>query len=401
MIGPVLLHLLLSLGILLDAGIPDDAVAGPVGEVVRLSEAVSERRPVRINGTVTLGINQVQPPGEPLVAQPFQTTIDLLDDDRCRYRSGEYELFMQDDVVLATRDGVDDAYVKMSLGGGPAVVADRLFGSGWYPMLSLVDIDCADTGVDSSIKSIMCSNPPMMERDDEGRLIAMAWRTRKAVFTIDVDPDDLRPTEAELILMEGESVLPGTHLTMNWSWSYEPLPNVQPSWIQRENRFRVDRLASLRKLDEENAPVIGEPAPTLECSTLTDGKIDIAALKGRVLVIDFWATWCGPCRRALPQLQTLADELADSPVTVLTVNCFEQKQGQALMEEIRAMVESLSLELPVLIDRDGSVASDWGLEGLPTTFILDQAGRIHAVHVGAGPDYLQTIRQDVIELLGE
>ena len=116
MIGPVLLHLLLSLGILLDAGIPDDAVAGPVGEVVRLSEAVSERRPVRINGTVTLGINQVQPPGEPLVAQPFQTTIDLLDDDRCRYRSGEYELFMQDDVVLATRDGVDDAYVKMSLG---------------------------------------------------------------------------------------------------------------------------------------------------------------------------------------------------------------------------------------------------------------------------------------------
>ena len=396
MVPRLLLSLMVSI-----VGSTSNAGASTSEELARVSKAIASQNPVRITSQIELELIQLEPPGEPIRVEPFSTELDLLEDDRLVYRNGEYEVFMQDGTIMATRDGVDDAYVRMRLEGGAAAVAHRLFGSTWHPMLSLIDFDCDDTAVDGAAMSLLCSCEPSVQRDGSDAVVGMTWTSPASELSLEFEPDSSRPTGGELILKEGDEVPRGTHLMMNWSWTYAPLAKESQKWIRREGRFRVDRLTSLRKLDEGDAAAIGAPAPDLKRPTLSGGVIDIEAFRGRVVVVDFWASWCGPCRRALPQLQTLADELADSPVTVLTVNCFEQKKGAAALEDIRAMVMSLSLTLPVLIDDDGAAARDWGVEGLPCTFIIDQAGRITSMHAGAGPDYLQTIREDVVSLLGD
>ena len=98
-------------------------------------------------------------------------------------------------------------------------------------------------------------------------------------------------------------------------------------------------------------------------------------------------------------LQQLHEDMAGEPVTVLAVNCFERVSGAALHKAVGEIVEDLQLTMPVPLDLTGEVARRWGVEGIPATFVIDPQGRIAAAHTGAGPDYLETLRADVVEAL--
>ncbi|CUU34777.1 MAG: TlpA family protein disulfide reductase [Armatimonadetes bacterium] len=130
-------------------------------------------------------------------------------------------------------------------------------------------------------------------------------------------------------------------------------------------------------LQERGLPK-GTQAPDFELQTLDGKTVTLSKLRGKPVLLDFWATWCGPCRRALPHTQELAKRYKDQAY-VLTVNLREDP------ETVRAFMENNNYTFPVLLDRDGSVAHKYGVRGIPHFVIIDAQGKIFHNQVGYGP----------------
>ena len=106
----------------------------------------------------------------------------------------------------------------------------------------------------------------------------------------------------------------------------------------------------------------------------------MASLRGSVVVMDFWATWCGPCMIAMPEIQKVHEHFRDQPVKVFGVNCMEGAGGDPA-KYMRSQKYTYSL----LLDGD-SVADRYNVSGIPTFYVVDQQGRIAFSSVGAGSE---------------
>ena len=112
-----------------------------------------------------------------------------------------------------------------------------------------------------------------------------------------------------------------------------------------------------------------KPAPPLEATDLNGRAWSLPALKGRAVVLNFWASWCEPCRAEMPTLQQLADFYGDDRLVVLAVN-FKEAPGPAGRFATRT-----GLKLPVLLDREGEIARRWEVKIFPTTVLVGADGR--------------------------
>lgn len=110
----------------------------------------------------------------------------------------------------------------------------------------------------------------------------------------------------------------------------------------------------------------------------------MSSLVGSVVVVNFWATWCPPCRRELPSLEALHRQLHPKGVVVLAVNAEETH------EKIQAFTAALdsAITFPLLMDEQGAVMREWGVQALPTTFVVDRRGRV-VLHALGGRDFTQ------------
>jgi thiol-disulfide isomerase/thioredoxin len=104
---------------------------------------------------------------------------------------------------------------------------------------------------------------------------------------------------------------------------------------------------------------------------------DLSALKGRVVFLNFWATWCGPCRSEMPSMEALYNRYKDEGFEILAVNCMESKP------EVLAFMKNNGLSFPAALDEDGKVSNSYGIQAIPTTFILDRDGQIIVRLVGS------------------
>ncbi len=120
----------------------------------------------------------------------------------------------------------------------------------------------------------------------------------------------------------------------------------------------------------------GKAVPPLVGTDLQGHAWDLAALRGRAVLINFWATWCAPCKEEMPTLQTLA-ELEGDRLAVLAVNVREP------LSRVTRYVQSAALSLPVLPDQRGTITSAWGMTVFPTTVLIDTSGRPRRVVTGA------------------
>jgi len=112
----------------------------------------------------------------------------------------------------------------------------------------------------------------------------------------------------------------------------------------------------------------GKAAPALSLADL-DGKAwNLAALKGQVVALNFWATWCEPCRAEMPSLELLAAQHERDGLTILAVNYKES------LPTVKRFLETLPFSLPILLDRDGNATGDWTPRIFPTTVLIDRAG---------------------------
>lgn len=120
----------------------------------------------------------------------------------------------------------------------------------------------------------------------------------------------------------------------------------------------------------------GRALPLLAATDLNGKAWDLSALRGRAVLINFWATWCAPCKEEMPTLQTLAD-LEGERLAVLTVNVREP------LPRVRRYVQTSGLALPVLPDPKGEITRAWGMTVFPSTVLVDAQGRARQVISGA------------------
>jgi thiol-disulfide isomerase/thioredoxin len=122
-----------------------------------------------------------------------------------------------------------------------------------------------------------------------------------------------------------------------------------------------------------------QPVPSGSMTDLQGSEWRLPALRGRAVLLNFWASWCEPCKEEMPSLQALADRHADRLV-VLTINLKESP------EAVARFVRSSGLRLPVVRDADGSVARAWSVRIYPSTVLIDSKGRVRSV-VRGGLDW--------------
>jgi peroxiredoxin len=139
----------------------------------------------------------------------------------------------------------------------------------------------------------------------------------------------------------------------------------------------------------------GKPAPDFTLQTLTGDKVRLADLKGKVVVLDFWATWCGPCVQALPHMIEVTKARAEKGVVFIAVN---QQEGA---DEIKAFLKSKNLETTVALDAEGQAAKLYQVRGIPQSVIIDKAGNIAEIHVGFSPVMKELLARELDELLAK
>jgi len=139
----------------------------------------------------------------------------------------------------------------------------------------------------------------------------------------------------------------------------------------------------------------GGPTPALELQDMTGQMHRLADYKGKVVLVNFWATWCEPCRAEMPSIDGLRSAMEGKPFQVLAVNLAEP------VSRIEKFIGMMPLNFPLLRDRDGAVAKAWKARLLPASFLIGRDGRIKYVAYGELDWTSAPVRARVEELLNE
>ena len=151
-------------------------------------------------------------------------------------------------------------------------------------------------------------------------------------------------------------------------------------------------------LPAAGAVAVGDSAPPVALPLLAASSPatgSLAALRGKVVYLDFWASWCGPCRLSFPQLEQLRQELGPRGFEVLAVNV-DEVEPDALR-----FLEQLPVSYPVVRDGSGATPAAYGILGMPTGYLIDRDGVVRLVHQGYRKSDGEVLRASILELLGE
>lgn len=137
---------------------------------------------------------------------------------------------------------------------------------------------------------------------------------------------------------------------------------------------------------------LGKTAPQFTLQDLAGREVSLEDYRGKIVILDFWATWCGPCRRTMPILEEIQAEY-NGKMSVLAINLRESKDA------VRDYILAQGLDATVLLDRDGSVGKQYGAAAIPMQFLVDQNGIVRDVLTGFSPGMRSRIREQINRLL--
>ena len=139
----------------------------------------------------------------------------------------------------------------------------------------------------------------------------------------------------------------------------------------------------------------GDKAPDFKLASLTGPEVTLDSLKGKVVLLDFWATWCGPCKQIMPSIQAISEEFKDKNVAVFGVNTWEKKDGAA-----KAYMESKKYTYGCLLAGE-ELAKTYGITGIPTLILINKDGTIAFAEMGASGDTKKMLQEAITAALAK
>lgn len=135
-------------------------------------------------------------------------------------------------------------------------------------------------------------------------------------------------------------------------------------------------------------------APSFTLSELETGRmVSLEDFRGQVLYVDFWASWCGPCRESLPLYEKMRQQLAAEAFSIVAINLDENR------EDAEQFLARHPVGYTVLLDPVGESAAAWQIKAMPSSFLLDAEGRIVRTWAGFKTDHLEDIRSEILALV--
>ncbi len=144
-------------------------------------------------------------------------------------------------------------------------------------------------------------------------------------------------------------------------------------------------------------PAMGQMAPQFDLPNMprNSGNTSLASMRGQVVYVDFWASWCGPCRVSFPILNDIRNQLHDQGFEVVAVNVDEFE------EDALAFLDEMPVDYVVVRDPVGTSPASFGVLGMPTGFLIDRQGRIRQIHEGFRKSDAHHIQESIEKLLAE
>lgn len=133
-------------------------------------------------------------------------------------------------------------------------------------------------------------------------------------------------------------------------------------------------MAAPEMIPEEDLVLVGRTAPEIELKTLDGAEFSLAALRGKTVILSFWASWCGPCRQELPALSELQKTRSD--IAIYAVNV-DRIRGKA-----QGFLRSVKFDLPIVWDNESVAMGQWNVMSMPTMFLIDSQGTVKWRKVG-------------------
>ena len=148
--------------------------------------------------------------------------------------------------------------------------------------------------------------------------------------------------------------------------------------------------------ERDSNSLVGLPAPSVKAKLLDGADFDLSKHKGKVVVLDFWATWCGPCVRALPELMKATSSFKKDQVVFVAVN-----QGENAKQIKKFLKQKKWESLSVALDPQSDAGDSFHVEGIPQTVIIGKEGKVRHVHVGFSPNIGNRLKKEIQALVSE
>jgi thiol-disulfide isomerase/thioredoxin len=139
--------------------------------------------------------------------------------------------------------------------------------------------------------------------------------------------------------------------------------------------------------------LVAKPAPDFQLNLTGGEKFKLSEEKGTVIILDFWASWCGPCMQAMPQTDKVVEEFKDRKVKLIAVNMQEDKAT------IASALERLKINPSVAMDIDGAIAERYQVTAIPQVVVIDAQSNVVDVMIGAGPNYAAQLTKSIEKAL--
>lgn len=149
------------------------------------------------------------------------------------------------------------------------------------------------------------------------------------------------------------------------------------------------------KSEAASHPLARKPAPEVSVTLEKGGEFKPADAKGKVLVVDFWATWCAPCKASFPRVDAIYQKHKAKGLEVVAVNEDED------VKKVPAFLAETKPSFTIAFDHDGKAAETYGVQTMPSSFLVDRRGVVRYAHSGYHPDDAAQIEAEVEELLAE